>query len=102
MLVVSKPITPAPLLPYNTPPGSPSQMHLHYGQSAQHLIVEMLAAVLKIVQAVQPPLPPLPPPPPLMSLGVEKIREVRGFKVEVKVLNEMYAREIPKTYLETR
>ena len=65
----------------------------------QHLIIEMLRVVLKIVQAAQPP-PPPPPPLPFMSLGVEEIPEARGFKIEVKVLNEIYAREIPKTYLE--
>ena len=59
----------------------------------------MLVAVLKIVQAAQPPLPPLPPP---TSLGVKEIPEVRGSKVEVKVLNKIYAREIPKIYLEIR
>jgi len=51
MLVVFKPVMPAPLLPYNsinTPPSSLSQTHLHYKQSAQH-IIEMLIAVLKIV-----------------------------------------------------
>jgi len=35
-----------------------------------------------------------------MSLGVKEIPEVRGSKVEVKVLNEMYACEIPKIHLE--
>jgi len=61
----------------------------------------MLAAVLKIVQAAQPPPPPPPPPPPSpTSSGVEEIPEVRGSKIEVKVLNEMYVREIPKTHLE--
>ena len=105
MPVAFKPVTPAPLLPYNsinTPLSSPSQTHLHYGQLAQHLIVKMLVAVLKIVQAAQPPLPPLPSLPPPTSLGVKEIPEVRGSKVKVKVLNEIYAREIPKTYLEIR
>ena len=52
MLVISKPITPAPLLSYNsinTPPNSLSQTHLYYRQLVQHLIVKMLIAVLKIV-----------------------------------------------------
>jgi hypothetical protein len=69
----------------------------------------MLRAVLKIVQAAQPPppLPPLPLLPPLLplspiSLGVKEIPKARGSKVKVKVLNEMYAREIPKTHLEIR
>jgi hypothetical protein len=82
MPVASKPVTPAPSLPcdgMNTPPGSPSQTHPHYRQLAQHLIVKMLAAILKIVQAAQPPppppppLPPLPPLPPPISLGVKEI-----------------------------
>ena len=50
-------------------------------------------------------LPPLPPPPllpSLISLGVKEIPKVRGSKVEVKVLNKIYAREIPKIYLEIR
>ena len=52
MPVTSKPVTPAPLLLYNgtnIPPSSLSQTHLYYSQLAQHLIIEMLAAVLKIV-----------------------------------------------------
>ena len=52
MPVASKPVTLAPLLPYNsinTPPSSLSQTHLYYRQLAQHLIVEILIAVLKIV-----------------------------------------------------
>ena len=55
--------------------------------------------MLKIVQAAQPPLPPLPPPPPPpppISLGVKEIPKVRGSKVKVKVLNNIYTREIPK------
>jgi len=60
--------------------------------------------VLKIVQAAQPPLP-LPPLPPLLplspiSLGVKEIPKVRASKIEVKVLNKIYIREIPKIYLE--
>jgi len=105
MPVASNPVTPAPLPcnSINTPPSSPSQTHLYYGQSAQHLIVEKLAALLKIVQTIQPPLPPLPlPPPSPTSLGVKEIREVRGSKVEVKVLNKIYAYKIPKTHLEIR
>jgi len=105
MPVTSKPVTLAPLLPYNsinTPPSSPSQTYLYYGQSAQHFIVKMLAVMLKIVQVALPPPPPPLPLPPLISLGVKEIPEVRGSKVEVKVLNEMYAREIPKIYLEIR
>ena len=58
--------------------------------------------MLKIVQAIQPPPPSLFPLPPPINLRVKEIREVRGFKVEVKVLNEMYTREIPKIYLEIR
>ena len=52
MLVVSKPVTPAPLLPYdgmNTPPSSLSQTHLYYGQLAQNLIIKIFVAILKIV-----------------------------------------------------
>ena len=103
MPVTSKPVTPAPLLlcnDINTPPSSLSQTHLHYGQSAQHFTVEILAAVLKIVQAAQPPPPPPPPLPPFTSSGVKEIPEVKSSNIEVKVLNKMYAYEIPKTYLE--
>jgi hypothetical protein len=32
-----------------------------------------------------------------MSLGVEEIPKDKGSKVEVKVLNEIYTCEIPKT-----
>ena len=64
--------------------------------------MEMLRAVLKIVQAAQPPPPPLPPLPPFTSLGVKEILKARGSKIKVKVLNKMYARKIPKTYLEIR
>jgi len=52
MPVIFKPVTPAPLLPYNginIPPSSLSKTYLHYRQLAQYLIVKMLAAVLKIV-----------------------------------------------------
>ena len=42
-------------------------------------------------------LPPLSPLPPPTSLGVEEIPKDKGSKVEVKVLNKMYTREIPKT-----
>ena len=89
----------------NTPPCSPSQTHPHHEQSAQYLTIEMLAAALKIVQATQAtqaPPPPPPPPPPPTSSGIEEIPEARGSKVEVKVLDEMYARETPNTYLEIR
>ena len=58
----------------------------------------MLTAILKIVQAAQPPPPLLLPPPPFTSLGVKEIPKVRGSKVKIKVLNEMYTREIPKIY----
>jgi hypothetical protein len=44
-----------------------------------------------------PPPPFLPPPPPPMSLGVKEIPKVRGFKIEVKVLNKIYTYKIPKT-----
>ena len=33
-----------------------------------------------------------------MSLGVEEIPKDKGSKVEVKVLNKMYTREIPKIW----
>ena len=36
--------------------------------------------------------------PPPISLGVEEIPKIRGFKVEVKVLNKIYTREIPKIW----
>jgi len=102
MPVISKPITPALSLlcnSINTPPSSPSQTHLHYKQSVQHFIIEVLAAMLKLVQVAQPP--PLPSPPLLFtSSGVEEIPKVRGSKVEVMVLNKMYACKIPKTHLE--
>ena len=106
MPVISKPVTPAPSLLYNginIPPSSLSKTYLYYGQLGQHLIVKMLIAVLKIVQAAQPPLPlpPLPPLPPI-SLGVKEIPKARGSKVKVKVLNKIYTREIPKIYLEIR
>jgi len=62
----------------------------------------MLITILKIVQAAQPPPPPLFFLLLFTSLGVKKIPKVKGFKVEVKVLNEMYACEIPKIHLEIR
>jgi len=105
MPVASKPVTPALLLPCdgtNTPPSSPSQTRLYYKQSAQHFTIKMLRVVLKIVQAAQPPPPPPPPLPLPTSLGVKEIPEARGSKIKIKVLNEMYAREIPKIYLEIR
>jgi len=85
----------------NTPPSSPSQTHLHYKQSAQHFTVKVLAAMLKIIQAAQPP-PSSSLSPLFTSSGVEEISKVKGSKVKVKVLNKMYACEIPKTHLEIR
>ena len=79
-------------------------MYLYYRQLVQNLIIEMLIVVLKIIQAAQPPPPPPPLPPlPLLSftsLGVKEIPKVRGSKINVKVLNEMYVHKIPKTHLE--
>ena len=74
-------------------------MYLHYKQSVQYFTIEVLAAVLKLVQVAQPPPPPSPPLPPTSS-GVEKIPEVKDSKVKIMVLNEMYACKIPKTHLE--
>jgi len=102
MPVISKPITLAPLLPcnsINTPPNSPSQTYLHYRQLIQHLIVKILTAILKIIQVALPFLPSLLSLFPLINLKIKEILEVRGFKVRIKVLNEIYTREIPKTHL---
>jgi hypothetical protein len=40
----------------------------------------------------------LSPLPLFISLGVEEIFKIRGFKVKVKVLNKMYTHKIPKIW----
>ena len=45
-----------------------------------------------------PFLPFLSPLPPPTSLGVKEIPKNKGFKVEVKVLNKIYTREISKIW----